>query len=176
MKKLLPIIMLLVGSGAGVGAGIFLRPAPVEEELASPEPGAEASEEKSDKKAHDDHGDKTHGKEGEAASGMEYVRLPNQFVVPLVEKERISAMVVMALSVEVAAGYGEDVFEKEPKLRDGFLRVLFDHASIGGFDGAFINNENLDVVRRKLKAVAQQVMGSDVANDVLIFEIARQDY
>ncbi|WP_195821140.1 flagellar basal body-associated protein FliL [Roseobacter sp. MH60115] len=176
MKKLLPIIMLLVGSGAGVGAGIFLRPAPVEEETASLDPGAEASEEEPAEKTHDDHSDKAHAKPGEAAAGMEYVRLPNQFVVPLVEKERISAMVVMALSVEVVAGYGEDVLEKEPKLRDGFLRVLFDHASIGGFDGAFINNENLDVVRRKLKAVAQQVMGSDVANDVLIFEVARQDY
>ena len=27
MKKLLPLILLLVGLGAGVGAGIFLRPA-----------------------------------------------------------------------------------------------------------------------------------------------------
>ncbi|WP_299779779.1 flagellar basal body-associated protein FliL [uncultured Roseobacter sp.] len=176
MKKLLPIIMLLVGSGAGVGAGIFLRPAPTEEEMAAQAGGVEASEEEDAEKAQGDHEDKPHGKDGEPSDGMEYVRLPNQFVVPLVDNERISAMVVMALSVEVATGYGEDVFEKEPKLRDGFLRVLFDHASIGGFDGAFINNENLDVVRRKLKAVAQNVMGQDVANDVLIFEIARQDY
>lgn len=173
MKKLLPIIMLLIGSGAGVGAGIFLRPAPTEGELSASAADASEAEEKepSDEYAEADHSD-----DGEASPGMEYVRLPNQFVVPLVDKERISAMVVMSLSVEVRAGYGEDVFDKEPKLRDGFLRVLFDHASIGGFDGAFINNENLDVVRRKLRDVAKAVMGKDIANDVLIFEVARQDY
>ncbi|GFE49561.1 flagellar basal body-associated protein FliL [Roseobacter cerasinus] len=170
MKKLLPIIMLLVGSGAGVGAGIFLRPAPVEEAIADAATDAdeyEAAETVSSGDANE--------KEG-PADGMEYVRLPNQFVVPLVEDERISALVVMSLSMEVALGSTENILEMEPKLRDGFLRVLFDHASIGGFDGAFINNENLDVVRRKLRDVGKGVMGSDIVNDVLIFEIARQDY
>lgn len=174
MKKLIPIIMLLIGSGAGVGAGIFLRPVPVVDE-AAPE---DKSEVHADEKAHDKDHEKSVDNEndGAAGQGMEYVRLPNQFVVPLVAEDRISAMVVMSLSVEVTSGYSEDVLEKEPKLRDGFLRVLFDHASIGGFDGAFINNENLDVVRRKLRDVAKSVMGSDIVNDVLIFEIARQDY
>lgn len=171
MKKLLPIVMLLVGSGAGVGAGIFLRPAPVEEDIAAAAPDAEEVNQEKTEASHDEDHD-----EAGPADGMEYVKLPNQFVIPLVERERISAMVVMSLSIEVAAGSSEDVMDVEPKLRDGFLRVLFDHASIGGFDGAFINNENLDVVRRKLRDVAKRVMGEDIANDVLIFEIARQDY
>lgn len=170
MKKLLPIIMLLVGSGAGVGAGIFLRPAPVEEEVA--EATTDAEEYEAAEPASTGDADKNDG----PAAGMEYVKLPNQFVIPLVENERISALVVMSLSMEVALGSTEDVLEMEPKLRDGFLRVLFDHASIGGFDGAFINNENLDVVRRKLREVGKGVMGSDIVNDILIFEIARQDY
>ncbi|WP_299672819.1 flagellar basal body-associated FliL family protein [uncultured Roseobacter sp.] len=173
MKKLLPIVMLLIGSGAGVGAGIFLRPEPVQDEVASvdAETGAtEAESETADAQASNSLDD------AEPADGMEYVRLPNQFVVPLVDNERISALVVMSLSIEVSIGNAESVLDKEPKLRDGFLRVLFDHASIGGFDGAFINNENLDVVRRKLRDVAKAVMGSDVAKDVLIFEVARQDY
>ncbi len=170
MKKLLPIVMLLVGSGAGVGAGIFLRPAPVQEEAPLAEADAEAP-------AEETKSEKTEKKSDEGPSeGMEYVRLPNQFVVPLVEDERISALVVMSLSIAVVLGNEENVLELEPKLRDGFLRVLFDHASIGGFDGAFINNENLDVVRGKLRKVAKSVMGADVADDVLIFEVARQDY
>ena len=176
MKKLLPIIMLLVGSGAGVGAGIFMRPPPVDDEASAVETSETKSAETKAEDAYKEDSHASHEEKGEASDGMEYVRLPNQFVVPLVDEERISAMVVMSLSVEVAAGYGEDVFDKEPKLRDGFLRVLFDNASIGGFDGAFINNENLDVVRRKLRDVAKKVMGSDIANDVLIFEVARQDY
>ncbi|MFK7878951.1 flagellar basal body-associated FliL family protein [Roseobacter sp.] len=169
MKKLLPILMLFIGSGAGVGAGIFLRPAVevVEQEVAVEDEEKDQNEATS----------KDETNEEEISSvGMEYVKLPNQFVVPLVDEDRISAMVVMALSIEVAVGYGEEVFDKEPKLRNEFLRILFDHASVGGFDGAFVNNENLDVLRRDLREVAQMVMGPDVANDVLIFEIARQDY
>lgn len=169
MKKLLPIIMLLVGSGAGVGAGIFLRPAPVEVEAETDEKSAEEIP----KEASVSDGADT---EEISSEGMEYVKLPSQFVVPLVDDNRISAMVVMALSVEVKNGYTETVLEKEPKLRDEFLRVLFDYASIDGFDGAFINNENLDILRGNLREVAKMVMGPDVANDVLIFEIARQDY
>lgn len=169
MKKLLPILMLFIGSGAGVGAGIFLRPAVevVEQEVAVEDEEKDQNEATSK--------DETNEEEISSA-GMEYVKLPNQFVVPLVDEDRISAMVVMALSIEVAVGYGEEVFDKEPKLRNEFLRILFDHASVGGFDGAFVNNENLDVLRRDLREVAQMVMGPDVANDVLIFEIARQDY
>ncbi|MDW3223533.1 MAG: flagellar basal body-associated FliL family protein [Paracoccaceae bacterium] len=172
MKKLLPIIMLLIGSGAGVGAGIFMRPPPtaVDQENAMIDPiGSEQELDEVEASANIPGA-------ASSAEGMEYVKLPNQFVVPLVEKDRISAMVVMALSVEVAAGASTEVIDKEPKLRDEFLRVLFDYATIGGFSGSFINNENLDVLRSDLREAAKRVMGSDVANDVLIFEIARQDY
>lgn len=172
MKKLLPIIMLLIGSGAGVGAGIFLRPAPVEIDQETALEDVEKSEEELDD------GDVSAKSPDDAidSENMEYVKLPNQFVVPLVDQDRISAMVVMALSVEVAAGHSTEVIDMEPKLRDEILRVLFDYASIGGFSGSFINNENLDVLRAELREVAKSVMGPDVANDVLIYEIARQDY
>ena len=67
------------------------------------------------------------------------------------------------------------IYSKEPKLRDSFLQVLFDHANIGGFDGAFTNANNLAVLRGALREVAQKDMGDQVT-DVLIVEIARQDY
>ncbi|WP_187431669.1 hypothetical protein ROLI_038110 [Roseobacter fucihabitans] len=173
MKKLIPIIMLIIGSGAGVGAGIFMRPPPVEVHSEAPLEETEITEQdQSEAKAPSNSADRI----GPSSEGMEYVKLPNQFVVPLVDEDRISAMVVMALSLEVLSGYATDVIDIEPKLRDEFLRVLFDHASIGGFAGAFINNENLDVIRRRLREVAKAVMGPEVVNDVLIYEIARQDY
>ncbi|WP_299968605.1 flagellar basal body-associated FliL family protein [uncultured Roseobacter sp.] len=170
MKKLLPIVMLLIGSGAGVGAGIFLRPEPVEEKQAL----SEEMEAEQDTQVEKDEGaaDETSG----PTAGMEYVRLPNQFVVPLVADDRISALVVMSLSMEVALGSTDTILLAEPKIRDSFLRVLFDHAAIGGFDGAFATTENMDVVRRKLRDIAQSIMGEDIVNDVLIFEVARQDY
>ena len=160
MKKLLPLILLLIGSGAGVGAGIFLRPEPpelTEEERATLEEKAEA--ERAEAKA----------------AEKEYVKLSNQFVVPVIEEEQVAALVVMSLSVEVVAGQESAVFAKEPKLRDSFLQVLFDHANTGGFDGVFTSPLNLSTLQRALREIAQRDFGDGIT-DVLIQEIARQDY
>ena len=100
----------------------------------------------------------------------------NQFVVPIVADDRVAAMVVLALSIEVPSGMSDIVFRREPKLRDSFLQVLFDHANMGGFDGAFTSAEVLGRLRTALREVAEKDLGRDVARDILIVEIARQDY
>ena len=166
MKKILPIIMLLIGTGAGVGAGVFLRPEPTLTEHSETQVEEKEIAEKPEKEK----------EEGLPIDGKEYIKLSNQFVVPIVEKDRISSMIVMTLSVEAPIGQGQEVYDLEPKVRDVFLRVLFDHAAIGGFRGAFLNNENLDPVRLNLKNAARENFGADLISDVLIFEIARQDY
>lgn len=160
MMKLLPLVLLLIGVGAGVGAGIFLRPeaAPVSEDVASEMEAVEKAEPK-------DEDDLT----------SEYVKMSNQFVVPIVDGESVKGLVVMTLSLEVEAGQKDAAYAREPKLRDSFLQVMFDHANIGGFDGAFTNANNLAVLRQALLEVSQKVMGKTVT-DVLIIEIARQDY
>lgn len=165
IKKLLPIILLLVGSGAGVGAGIFLRPAPAP--VVAEDPGTESDAKdvaKIEAKS-----------EEEEEQTSEYFKMSNQFVVPVVDQDQVRALVVMSLSLEVPVGQKEAVYAKEPKLRDSFLQVLFDHANIGGFDGAFTNANNLAVLRGALREVAQKDMGDNIT-DVLIVEIARQDY
>ena len=98
----------------------------------------------------------------------------NQFVVPGVDGGRVAAMVVLSVSIEVEAGNTEAVYQREPKLRDVFLQVLFDHANTGGFSGSFTDGANLIVLRTSLKEAAVLVMGSAV-RDVLITDIARQD-
>ncbi len=169
MKKLLPILLLLIGTGAGVGAGVFLRPAPAPEETVAEEKDYDAKDEETSEKKEDE-------KDGLPIDGKEYIKLSNQFVVPLVNGDRITSMVVMTLSVETPQGQGEDISNIEPKIRDVFLRILFDHAVIGGFSGEFLNNDNLDAVRNKLRDAARVNFGEDLISDVLIFEIARQDY
>lgn len=168
MKMLVPIVMLLVGAGAGVGAGIYLRPA----EVASEQAPAEGEN------AHENAGHETPTEHAADTSALdkEYVKLSNQFVVPIVRDQRVASMVVMTLSIEVAAGQGQIIYDKEPKLRDAFLSVLFDHAAIGGFDGQFTTTNNLDIIRRNLRQTARTAIGEDIIFDVLIFEIARQDY
>ncbi|MEP4249630.1 flagellar basal body-associated FliL family protein [Tateyamaria sp.] len=160
MTKLFPLILLLIGVGAGVGAGVFLRPevVPVVEDMDSKMEEAGGVEEI-------DEGDPT----------SEYVKMSNQFVVPIVDGDSVKGLVVMSLTLEVIAGQKDAVYTREPKLRDSFLQVMFDHANIGGFDGAFTNASNLAVLRGALLEVSQKVMGKQVT-DVLIVEIARQDY
>ena len=170
MKIVLPLVMLIVGSGAGVGAGLFLKPEPepappaMDEEVSNAEQ-PEAEEAEQEPQSAD-----------EENAAVQYVELSNQFVVPIVDNNRIASMVVLSLNVEVPDGGSQIIYDTEPKIRDAFLRVLFDFANIGGFSGAFTDNNNLNVLRRNLREVAQKTMGSDVINDVLISDIARQDY
>jgi flagellar protein FliL len=155
LKKILPVLFLLVGIGVGVGAGILVG-------TESPEDSAESAEH-APAVSHD-----------EPAGNSEYVKLNNQFVVPVVKGEQVSALVVMSLSLETTPGMTETIYAREPKLRDAFLQVMFDHANIGGFDGSFTSSNTLDILRTALREVAQLEFGDDVSN-VLIVGIARQD-
>lgn len=154
IKKLLPVVLALLGLGAGVGGGMALRPAPDHPaEAASPE---------------------SHAEETDPAEAPEYVKLNNQFVVPVLENGRVVSMVIMALSLEVAKDSSESVYSREPKLRDLFLQVMFDHANAGGFRGSFTDGSNLILLRKALLEAAQSTLGEAI-KDVLISEIARQD-
>lgn len=152
LRKLIPILLALVGLGAGLGAGLFLRPPPEEKAVAAEE---------------------EHAAEAEKLP-PDYVKLNNQFVVPILEGGKVVSLVVMSLSLEVEAGNTEAVYAREPKLRDAFLQVLFDHANTGGFRGSFTDGSNLVILREALTEKAVGVLGS-IVTDVLITEIARQD-
>jgi flagellar FliL protein len=167
LKKILPIVLLLIGSGVGVGAGMALRP--------EPEIVEKTAEEIAEEEAEKIKGKEPYGPDNPAPE-MDYVKLNNQFVVPIVKNRVVVALVVLALSLEVPDGNSDEVFRREPKLRDSFLQVLFDHANIGGFDGAFTDANNLAVLRRALREAGQKDLGVEAVNDVLILEIARQDY
>jgi flagellar protein FliL len=168
-RLILPLVFGLVGLGAGVGAGLILKP---EEDAAGPL--QDASEDAAGGEAPEAPatGDETH--EEEDGISPEYVKLNNQFVVPVVQEGRVAAMVVLSLSLEVEPGNTEAVYQREPKLRDVFLQVLFDHANVGGFSGSFTDGSNLIVLRTSLKEAAALVLGTTV-RDVLITDIARQD-
>lgn len=165
MSKLLPVLLALIGLGAGAGAGYALKPAP------------EHGEEVHPPKAEDGHGTAdSHAapKHEETDPSVEFVKLNNQFVVPVVEDSRVAALVVLSVSLEVALGERANVYQMEPKIRDVFLRVLFDHANVGGFNGTFTATTNMTALRLALLESARRVMGP-VVRDVLIIDIVRQD-
>lgn len=162
MKKLIPLILPLLGVCAGVGAGIYLKTGTA--------PHAGTAEEHST--AASDHASSDH--EGEPQSPPQYVKLNNQFIVPVIEKDQVSSIVVLSISLEIESADSESIFAIEPKLRDGFLQVLFDHSNMGGFQGAFTNTAKMASLRRSLLAAAKQVSGDKITN-VLITDLARQN-
>lgn len=161
MKKLLPLILLVIGIGAGVGAGVLLKPR-AEQDPAQHE--AEASAEIEAAEA-----------DPAAIPGeIEYIALNNQFVVPIIDKTETVSLVVLSLGIEMEAGQSDAVYQREPKLRDELLQVLFDHANFGGFNGRFTDSGTMDGLRLALTESAQAVLGPTVRG-VIITQIARQD-
>lgn len=156
MKKILiPVILAVLGGASGAGAGFYLRPQKAESDLPKPHvTNAPSALEK--------------GQE------PEYARLNGQFIVPVVRRGKISSLVVVSLSLEVSPGTSELVFAKEPKLRSEFLRVLFNYANEGGFEGTFTHFQPLERLRRRLLTTARENLPNMVF-DVLITEIGRQD-
>lgn len=167
MGRILPILLALIGLGGGVGAGMMLRPDPKEVSInpcgdvdvgmpvdqASPQSLSTAN------------GD---------APPNDFVKMNNQFVIPVLGKGQVRSLVVLSLSLEIAAGGNEEFYQREPKLRDSFLQVLFDHANLGGFDGVFTDANKLEGLRTALTEVAEKIMTIDVYK-VLVTDIVRQD-
>ena len=162
MGKIIPLILALIGLGVGAGAGMMLQP--------EPEPIAINPCGDADTVAHDDPKDTAE----DTPTDTEFVKINNQFVVPVVADGSISSLVVMSLNIEVDLGGRETVYQREPKLRDEFLQVMFNHANTGGFDGVFTQSSRLDPLRAALLEVAQSILGPTV-KDVLVTNIVRQD-
>lgn len=158
MKRILPLLIIIIFVGGGAGAGFFLRPAPeiVEEE---PVEGADAEVEKEEEVKDED---------------IAFVKLNNQFIVPIVKKDAVAALVVLSITLETSTEHSEMLYAKEPKVRDAFLRVLFDHAYGGGFDGSFTTSPSLDALRYALLEAAHSEIGPEIL-DILITDIVRQD-
>lgn len=176
IRLLLPVILLLAGLGGGVVAGKMMSGGG--EETASDSPaeddghGGDEGHGAEEDGGHGSSGD--HGEESDPNSPYEYVRLNNQFVVPLIRHGSVRSLVVLTLTIEVESGENELVYDREPRLRDALLRVMFSHANVGGFDGSFTAVESMAPLREGLREAARQVLGT-VAHDVLIMDIVRQD-
>ena len=167
-RILVPLVIALLGLGAGIAAGLALKPAPQPAEVAAcpegdaacpvaePDPFAPLPEKKP---------------EGELA----YVPMDKPFVVPVFAKEQVIAMVVVSLSVETETESAQAVEAVKPRLRDSFLKVMFRHANSGGFDGSFTTGRKMDDLKSALLTAAHEVMEDVPVEEILITEIARQD-
>lgn len=172
--KLLPVILGVVGLAGGAAAGHFLKPSPPVEDMK----GAAGGEEKMAKDGQGDSYAAAGQVQPEAPSAppenTDYVKLNKQFVVPVLEGERVGSLMVMSLAIEAEQGLSDMIFEYEPKLRDEFLQVLFRHAQSGGFTGVFTAEQVMQDLRASLLHAARGVLGMKVRN-ILLTDIVRQD-
>lgn len=161
MAKLLPILIVLIGLIGGAGAGYVLKPDPEAADIAT------------------DNGDGA-GPPPVAPppvlplENRQLARLNNQFYVPVIQSDKVTAMMALSLTLEVAQGYSETALSHEPRLRDAFLQVMFDHANTGGFDGTYTRQGNMAALRNALRETGQQLLGPSLI-DVLITDIVRQE-
>ena len=165
--KLLPVLLALIGLGAGIGGGMALRPVP-EATVVMENPCGVVEHNAEDPHAAPDHTEETQNLTND------FVKLNNQFVVPVVDEGRVKSLVVLSLNLEVSPGQTDVIYQLEPKLRELFLRVLFDHANAGGFDGSFTKSTRMNALRTALRESAQKLLG-DTVLDVLIIDVVRQD-
>ena len=175
MKKLLPVLLAIVGLVGGAAAGWLMKPAPEGEAApcldahGNPAPPETCAAAEADRL----------GEPYEVAvidpkDASEFITLDRQFIVPVVTEDQVASMMVLTLSLEVAPGHVEDVLSREPKVRDALLRTLFEHAYTGGFTGDFTAENVMRDLRRNLLISARKVAGPDV-RDVLVVDILRQD-
>lgn len=172
MRLVVPLVLLLVGIAGGVGAGFMLGGEPTE---AVVEDGAEVESEAVEDPAAAPSPSANPARVEPAGVGTEYVRLNNQFIVPIVRDGTVRSLVVLGLTVEVDIGLSGAIFDREPRLRDSFLRVMFAHANAGGFDGTFTEATAMEPLREALQEAAQGILQTGTVHDVLITDITRQD-
>jgi flagellar FliL protein len=155
MRKLIPILMILLGLGGGLGAGYVLRPLPQIDDI------SETDAVLSDRVA--------------LPTGIDIgvFEIPNQFMVPLIVEDRIASVLIVTLAMEIDETQRDLVATHVPRLRDAMLQVMFDHANSGGFSGAFTTNATLGALRNTLLEAGQYILGRDVVLKVLITDILR---
>lgn len=154
MKKILPILIIILGVIGGLGAGVFLKPAPTAEDGASV-----ASHEEVD--------------EGPPAA-RSFVKIGRQTIVPVVDDGETQALMLFELAVDVPETKVDEVHRMEPRLRDAFLRELFQMSYTGAFLTDFTEERIIEELRRNLTNAARNYLGHKEA-EVLILDVMRQE-
>ena len=169
MKPFIALVMVLAGIGGGLAVGTALRP-PV---ASGTSPGkaentTAADEQEGAEAAKDEAG------AGVAAGEREYVKIGRQMVVPVVEGGETRALMLFELAIDVPVAMTERAYALEPRLRDSFLRVLFEMSYTGAFLDTYTDERIVSELRGKLRAAARGQLGDAVA-EVLILDIVRQE-
>jgi len=147
----------------------MLKPVGGDVESASVGEG-DGSSNRSDRNANDQAEDT--GSQGEPVS---YVKVGRQTIIPVLEKGETKALMMFELAIDVASDQNDRALAMEPRLRDAFLRELFQMSYTGAFNDTFTEDRVIDELRRNLVRAAEEHLGKEAVNDVLILDVMRQN-
>ncbi|PKP83102.1 MAG: hypothetical protein CVT79_03385 [Alphaproteobacteria bacterium HGW-Alphaproteobacteria-18] len=132
-------------------------------------------------KAKDSHGgdDKKAKKDGHGASssssGAVYFKFSREFVVPIIQHEKVVSLVILNINIEADAASSDKLFSQEPVLRDVVMTTLIEISGDGRTFQSMTSIENYETLRSLLLGALQKKFPSIGIKNVLILDIARQD-
>lgn len=170
MQKIIALVIVLFGVGGGLALGVALRPgdaAPGPDDAAADAGSAAAAVERGGTES-------GAADEGEAGADRDYVKISRQIIIPVVKEGETQALMLFDLALDVPRSMTERTYAAEPRLRDAFLRELFEMSYTGAFSSTYTDERVIEELRGKLRAAARRVLGDAVA-EVLILDIMRQE-
>lgn len=179
MKLVAPALIAGVFGAAGGAAAVYMKTgssAPAES--AAPSEDGHGEKPKKEKAGHGEK--KGHGKakgghgSADSAGAPAYYKFSREFVVPIIDNERVKSLVILNLNLQVDSAASQDLFSQEPVLRDNIMTTLI---GLSGDDTIFnsLNNvEHYETIRSMILSNLQDSVSEDIQN-VLILDMARQD-
>lgn len=178
VKKILMLILPLLGFVGGAVGGDLLHAPKTEEKTAAADSKTVAEGEAAAETEHaaaEEASGESGEAEGEGAGGqLDWFKFPNQFFVPIIRNGTPTAVMVLSLSIEMPAEARPKIEAQEARLRDALLGALMIEANTGGFDGNFTSEPSLRRLRESLLAAGRRAGGVEVQR-ILIEDIGRQE-
>lgn len=175
MQKIIALLIVLAGAAGGIALGVQMH-SPATDPGASPEPGQGAEGDAAMAgKGGSGAADGAAGGKDEAAGDRDYVKINKQFVVPVVHERETKALMLFELALDVPKGMTMTAYAAEPRLRDAFLRVMFEMSYSGAFLTTYTDDRFVVELRDRLRVAAREILG-DKVSEVLILDIMRQEF
>jgi len=173
MPKIIALVIVLLGVGGGLALGVALRPGG-----AVPGPDAAVADagraDTAGARDATESGGADPGGGGGAGADRDYVEIGRQIIIPIVKGGETQALMLFDLALDVPSSMTERTIAARPRLRDAFLRELFEMSYTGAFSSTYTDERIIEEVRAKLRAAARRLLGGAVA-EVLILDIMRQE-
>lgn len=192
MKAILTPILVALFSVGGVAGGYALKSAPdttasktAKKDKAKDKKKSEKKDDKGKKKDKKKDSKKSKGKKDKAKkdkgakdkgdkSKVSIMKFKRQFVVPVVKRKRIDALVIMNINLELNDEAPDNIYILQPKLRDAITRELLALSDSDVFGEGLTSIESYQKIQDSLLRACQNVVPYGLET-ILILDLARQD-